>query len=156
MRMNSYSRYPSAVAVPYFVLFVYMPLVFVNSPKQEKKERATTTSAWSWMLCLFAFLLLLGAVAEAKLKLTTPSSAGIIPSRSVVDCCFIPKNTVRKPRYFALLVCAYMFFFRPASCFTGQSSVSCSLIMYRACANVLLPPKPALNPQSYAHDIGRF
>ena len=28
--------------------------------------------------------------------------------------------------------------------------------MYRACANVLLPPKPALNPQSYAHDIGRF
>ncbi len=28
--------------------------------------------------------------------------------------------------------------------------------MYRAWANVLLPPKPALKPQSDAHDIGRF
>jgi hypothetical protein len=105
---------------------------------------------------LVTFLLVLGAVAEAKLKPTTPSSAGIIPSRSVVDGYFIPKLPVPRRPFSALLVCAYMFFFRVASCFTGQSFVSCSLIMYRAWANVLLPPNPALKPQSDAHDIGRF
>jgi hypothetical protein len=102
------------------------------------------------MHCLVAFSLLLGVVAEVKLKPTTPSSAGITPSRYVVDCCFIPKIPVRRPRYLALLVCAYMFFVRAASCFTDQSFVSCSLIMYRAWANVLLPPKPVLNSRNIA------
>ncbi len=42
---------------------------------------------------LVTFLLLLGVVAKAKLKLATPSSAGIIPFRYVAICYF----TLRMP-----------------------------------------------------------
>ncbi len=52
---------------------------------------------------LFAFSLLFGAVAEAKFKLTTPSSAGIVPFRFVLNCYFTPKIPARRPRYLALL-----------------------------------------------------
>ena len=40
MRMNSYIRYPS-VAVPYFVLFGYMPLRFVKSLLGKKTKKRT-------------------------------------------------------------------------------------------------------------------
>ena len=56
----------------------------------------------------------------------------------------------------AILSRSYIFFFRAASCFTDHTFVSCSLIMYRAWANVLLPPKPVLKPQNAVHHIGRF
>ena len=95
MRMNSYIRYPS-VAVPYFFLFGYMPLVFVVNKKtrcNKKKKNDAAASARCYSHRLFAFLLVLGVVAEAKLKPTTPSSTGIIPSMSVVDCFF----TLRMP-----------------------------------------------------------
>ncbi len=59
-------------------------------------------------------------------------------------------------RFRPLLFARTCFSFAPHLCFTDQSFVSCSLIMYRAWANVLLPPRPALESQNVAHRIGRF
>jgi hypothetical protein len=134
----------------------YLRFFFVFFSQRFFKQSMSVAATRSCMSRFVAFLLVFGAVAEAKLKPTTPSSAGIIPSRSVVDGYFIPNSPVPRRPFSALLVCAYMFFFRAASCFTDQSFVSCSLIMHRAWANVFLPPKPALKSQNVAHRIGRF
>ncbi len=61
-----------------------------------------------------------------------------------------------RPRISALLSRSYIFFFRAASFFTDQTFVSCSLIMYRAWANVFLLPKPVFKPKNVMPHIGRF
>ena len=70
---------------------------------------------------LFAFSLLFSAVAEAKFKLTTPSSAWISPFRFVVYCYFTHKLPVSRPRTSAVLSRSYIFFFRAASFFYGSN-----------------------------------
>ncbi len=55
---------------------------------------ALARSCVYWLVTL---LLLLGAVAEAKLKLATPSSAGIIPFRYVLNCYFTLRTPVLRP-----------------------------------------------------------
>jgi hypothetical protein len=94
MRMNSYIRHPS-VAVPYSFMSQYVRPVFVVSDVTTKKQKTNdaAASARCYSHRLFAFSLLLGVVAEAKLKPTTPSSAGIIPFRYVANCYF----TLRMP-----------------------------------------------------------
>ena len=105
---------------------------------------------------LFAFSLLFGAVAEAKLKLTKPSSARIVPFRSVEYCYFTPKLPVSRPRTSGILSRSYIFFFRAASFFTDQTFVSRSLMMYRGWANVLLPLKLVFKSQNVVPHYGRF
>ena len=85
MRINSYSRYPSvAVRVRFSAAsFRFFSFFFLQRFLKQSKGVALARSCLYWLVKL---LLLLGAVAEAKLKLATPSSAVIIPSRSVVDC----------------------------------------------------------------------
>ena len=92
MRMNSYSRYPS-VAVPFRFSAVSICIFFVFFFKRFLKQSMSVAIARSCVYRLVTFLLLLGAVAEAKLQLATPSSAGIIPFRYVANCYF----TLRMP-----------------------------------------------------------
>ena len=110
----------------------------------------------SYIHRLFAFSLLFGTVTEAKLKLTTPSSAWTIPFRCVVYCYFVPKLPVLRPHASAVLSRSCIFFFRATSCFTDQTFVSRSLMMYRGWANVLLPPKLVFKSQNVEPRFNRF
>ena len=110
----------------------------------------------SYIPRIFAFSLLFSAIAEAKLKLTKPSIARIIPFRSVASCFFTPKLPLSRPRTSAVLSRSCIFFFRAASCFTEQTCVSRSLMMYRGWANVLFPPKLVFKSQNVVPHYGRF
>ena len=78
----------------------FLRFFFCSDFLKQSKGVALARSCLYWLVKL---LLLLGAVAEAKLKLATPSCAGIIPFRFVVDCYFNPKLPVSQPRFSALL-----------------------------------------------------
>jgi hypothetical protein len=108
------------------------------------------------MTRLFAISLLFGAIAEAKLKLRTPSIVRITPFRSVAYFSFTQKFPVSRPHTSAVLSRSYIFFFRAASFFTDQTCVSHSLTMYRGWVIVLLPPKLVFKSKNALPRYGRI
>ena len=108
------------------------------------------------MTRLFAISLLFGAIAEAKLKLRTPSIVRITPFRSVAYFSFTQKFPVSRPHTSAVLSRSCIFFFRAASFFTDQTCVLHSLAMYRGWVIVLLPPKLVFKSQNVVPHYGRF
>jgi len=108
------------------------------------------------MTRLFAISLLFGAIAEAKLKLTTQSIVRITPFRSVAYFSFTQKFPVSRPCTSAVLSRSCIFFFRAASFCTDQTFVSRSLMMYRGWASFLLPPKLAFKSQYVVPHYCRF
>ena len=143
MRMNSYIRHPS-VAAP----FIYVTPYFVNRCKKRRTKHEDGGHP-----VLHASLRYILAPTRrsrrSKVKAHDPIQRwdhSFHSFRYVTNCYFALKMPVLRPGVKPLFHGSNLCFFRAASCFTDQTCVSCSLIMYRAWANVLPPPKPALKP----------